>query len=125
MKLYLAGPMRGYPEFNFPAFAEAAFGLRFLGHDVFSPAEKGEEVELTNAPDLQDDEAFRRKVFKIDTAYICDEAEGIALLDGWENSSGCRAEVALARAIGIPVYKIVYYVPGISLRKIDNDLRVV
>ncbi len=39
MNLYLAGPMRGIPGFNFPKFDEVAATLRFIGHTVFSPAE--------------------------------------------------------------------------------------
>ncbi len=43
-KVYLAGPMRGLPLFNFPAFADAAAKLRAQGYDVFSPAERDEQV---------------------------------------------------------------------------------
>ena len=39
MRLYLAGPMSGKPQMNFPAFEKAAKSLRRRGHDVVSPAE--------------------------------------------------------------------------------------
>lgn len=39
MRVYLAGPMRGVPHFNFPAFHAAAAELRARGYVVFSPAE--------------------------------------------------------------------------------------
>lgn len=39
MKLYLAGPMRGHDNFNFPAFWDAARVLRERGHEIVSPAE--------------------------------------------------------------------------------------
>ena len=40
MNIYVAGPMRGYPEFNFPSFHAAAAQLRAAGHTVFNPAER-------------------------------------------------------------------------------------
>jgi hypothetical protein len=42
VKIYIAGPMRGIPEFNFPAFRDMAFWLRNQGHIVFNPAERDE-----------------------------------------------------------------------------------
>jgi hypothetical protein len=48
MKIYLAGPMRGVPLFNFPAFDAAAAALRKLGHTVFNPAERDNEHHGTD-----------------------------------------------------------------------------
>jgi nucleoside 2-deoxyribosyltransferase len=103
MKIYLAGPMRGYEHFNFPAFHAAAKALRDEGYDVFSPAEKGEELMMTDDPSLQEQLAFRRKVFSIDMDYIANQADTVALLPGWEKSAGARAERALAEAIGLNI----------------------
>ena len=43
MKLYIAGPMTGYPEWNFPAFREAARELRMRDFEMVSPAEMDEQ----------------------------------------------------------------------------------
>ncbi len=117
MKVYLAGPMRGIPEFNHPAFKKAAAHLRREGYEVFSPAEQdfeiledfktnkaGDEVKLAvklQMTPLQ----LRRKVFEADFNWICREADAIAMLPGWEQSSGAQAEWACARALGL---KIIY-----------------
>ena len=37
--IYLSGPMTGLPEFNYPAFHEAARRWRAIGWDVINPAE--------------------------------------------------------------------------------------
>ena len=39
MKIYIAGPMSGYEDLNYPAFAQTAAVLRNAGHEVVSPAE--------------------------------------------------------------------------------------
>lgn len=92
MRIYLADPMRGYPEHNFPAFNAAAAGLRDAGHTVFNPADTGEPTGWS----------IRDFLF-VDLAWICNHAEAIALLPGWEKSKGATAEHATALAIGIPV----------------------
>jgi len=113
MKLYLAGPMRGIAQFNFPAFDTAAEILRALGHEVFSPAEHdrmlhGEQFGKNNMTGhegtAEKAEGFSLRVsLGNDLAYICKSADGIALLPGWVNSKGATAEHATAVALGLTV----------------------
>lgn len=113
MKIYLAGPMSGYPEFNFPTFHAAAALLRADGHEVFSPAENdiakiGDFSKNNPTGDVKAANAAGfslRHALADDTKFICLEAEGIAMLPGWEKSLGARAEHALAVALG---HKILY-----------------
>ncbi len=111
MKVYLAGPMRGIPHFNFPAFHAAAAKLRAEGHEVFCPAENdcerhGKDISVDNH-DGSEAHAISTYNFNIrealgeDFAWICATAEAIALLPGWENSKGANAELATARALGL------------------------
>ena len=109
MKIYLAGPMRGIPSFNFPAFDYAAFKLREQGFEVFSPAERdreaygdtiehnptGDESKVTNPACTIND------CMRADCDWICQHADAIALLPGWKKSSGANAELALAKALGL------------------------
>lgn len=113
MKLYLAGPMRGIAEFNFPAFRVAAAALRAAGHYVISPAERdierhdGVDISAGNATGDEaaavKDHGFNlREALGEDLAFICAEAEAVALLPGWKESRGAQAEVAAANALGLP-----------------------
>lgn len=110
MNIYLAGPMRGIPAFNFPAFDFAAAKLRADGHVVFSPAERDRTIHGVALEDNPTgDEALAtanvgfslREALGADTEYICKHATAIALLPGWEKSSGVTAERALALALGL------------------------
>jgi hypothetical protein len=109
MNIYLAGPMRGYPRFNFPAFDFAAAKLRAEGHEVFSPAERDRTIHGTKLENnatgderlAEKDVGFSlREALAADTDYIARFADTIALLPGWEKSSGANAELALAKALG-------------------------
>lgn len=107
MKLYLAGPMTGIKYFNAPAFADATFRLRLVGYEVFSPAENdidnGFDLgKMTGNEALTDHGYSLREALKQDLSWICDHAEGIALLFSHEKSKGVAAELALANALGIP-----------------------
>lgn len=48
--LYVAGPMRGIPEFNFPAFFEAEDRPLKAGYDVINPARKDTDDGLAGVP---------------------------------------------------------------------------
>jgi hypothetical protein len=104
MRIYLAGPMRGISFFNWSMFDKVSAALRAEGHEVFSPAD--EDRKLGIVPNEKGDEGIlpegitRRTIFSADTQYICNHADTIALLPGWEKSSGVRAEHALALTLG-------------------------
>jgi hypothetical protein len=115
MKIYVAGPMRGIPEFNFPAFHQAAAQLRAEGHDVFNPAERdiekhgGVDISKGNATGdnaiAEAQHGFNlREALKDDLQFICLHADAVAVLTGWENSKGAQAEVATAYALGLKVF---------------------
>ena len=105
-KVYLAGKMRGLPNFNKPMFDMGARFLREKGYFVFSPVEYTESVYGPGV--FQDnptgDESLTpidgRVVFAADLKFICEQANIVALLPGWETSKGALAEKATAEALG-------------------------
>jgi hypothetical protein len=116
LRVYIAGPMRGIAEFNFPAFHAAAANLRAAGYEVFSPAEKDIEHHGADISDGNDtgclEQASMQHGFSLrralgdDTKWICEKADVVAVLPGWENSKGAQAEVALARALGLQLWAL-------------------
>ena len=100
--------MRGLPEFNFPAFDKAHDYLTGRGHEPFSTADRDrstgfDTTGMTGHENLADLGFSLREALAADTEYISKHAEAIALLPGWERSSGAAAEIALAHALGLPV----------------------
>lgn len=129
MKIYVAGPMRGIPEFNFPAFNAAAEMLRQCGHEVFNPAERdnerhGKDISKGNATGDEHVAAAQhgfnlREALADDMAFITRDADAIYLLKGWQHSKGARAEKATAEALGL----MVRYAPDAAppRRLLDTD----
>jgi hypothetical protein len=90
-KVYIAGPMTGYPEHNYPAFHAAAAQLRQLGYQVENPAEH----------DLPDNASWQAHLrHSITRMLMCD---AVLLLPGFSKSSGAAIEYQLACDLDIPV----------------------
>lgn len=107
MKLYLAGPMRGIPQHNYPAFKRAAQLLKDQGHEVFSPIEYNESIGI--GPDDPRHDVPVEGLSK-DLEYICLEADGVVVMPGSNDSRGARAEVATARALCKPVWSFSWFI---------------
>lgn len=115
LKVYLAGPMRGYPAFNFPAFAYATAKLREQGFEVFSPAERDLEVHgqciMDNAAGDEKEAASNvgfslREALEADWVWIARNANIVALLPGWDKSEGATSERQCAKALGLTLMEL-------------------
>lgn len=99
--LYIAGPMRGYPRYNFDAFLAADIDLRDRGFEPINPAKLDLDAGFDPDKDPVTPE-FMEDAMRRDIAGVM-KAEGLVLLPGWERSMGAKAEKALAEWRGIPV----------------------
>lgn len=90
-RIYIAGLMTGLPEFNFPAFNEAAAKLRAMGYEVENPAENPE-------PSCGSWLAYMRMAVR-----QVSRVDALVLLPGWEKSRGARVEFNLAVGLGLSV----------------------
>lgn len=89
--IYVAGPMTGLPDFNYPAFNAAAAKLRAMGHTVLNPAENP-------TPPCGTWQAYMRMAL----AQLV-QCECIVLLPGWTESRGALIERWLAQVLQIEV----------------------
>lgn len=102
MRVYIAGPMRGYAQMNALAFYERHNELEKDGHIVVNP----QELDVAEANPIQDpqdptrDEMARVIIRDLLALQTCD---AITFLPGWEDSPGARVELAFARFLGIEV----------------------
>lgn len=110
MKLYLSGPMKGYPESNFPAFHAAAAALRAKGFEVVNPAEIDIGVEPPEEGDSLEWRRFYEACLRSDIRALCD-CEAIALMPGWERSNGAHLELHVAHRLGLEVLMVKDLLP--------------
>lgn len=101
---YLAGPMTGVPQFNFPLFDSVAATLRAAGRVVINPAElDGEEVRAAclasphgSLEDLEGASFNLARTVGRDVQYVLGHSCGLVLLPNWERSKGARVEAFTA-----------------------------
>ena len=91
--LYVAGPMTGLPEFNYPAFVEAAEELTAAGFTVLNP------VDVDTTGTTEDERTWQWYMRR--TLKMMLDADAIATLPGWRDSKGASIEVDTADRIGI------------------------
>jgi hypothetical protein len=106
-RVYIAGPMRGYPDANFPMFDQARDLFSSRGYMVINPADIDRAANMTaeQAENASEDP----RVF-IDRDYpairyllTSTDRDALVVLPGWERSTGGFAEVGLARWIGLKI----------------------
>lgn len=91
-KLYVAGPMSGYPENNYPAFNEVSRLLRDAGYEVVNPAEFGEGASYID-------------LMREDIRLMLD-CHGVCFLYKWWESTGARNEINIAGVLRMPVQNV-------------------
>lgn len=126
-RVYIAGPMRGHPLLNFPAFDYAARLIRSAGHIPISPAEldrlrgldehryqTAESTEVFNAPSCE-----LNHIIRIDLEHVL-LADDVVVLPGAEQSSGATAERAVALWANKPVMTLDDWVQQYAPDAVDT-----
>lgn len=90
-RIYIAGPMTGIQDLNYPAFNAEAARLRGLGYHVENPAENPE-------PACGSWQGYMRMAIK--QLVECDI---IVMLPGYTMSKGAMLEMQIASRLGMPV----------------------
>lgn len=88
-RAYIAGPMTGIADFNYPAFNAAATLLRTQGVNAINPADHGV------VPGATWEDYLRSDIAQLATC------ESIYFLPGWSKSRGALLEHHIATALGM------------------------
>lgn len=103
-RVYLSGPMSGIPDYNAPAFAEAAQACLDAGAEmVFNPATAWGHAN--RAPYWYMREDLHRLTIS-DTTGERALFDVIVMLPGWYSSEGATLEYQVARACGIALVNL-------------------
>jgi hypothetical protein len=98
LTFYLAGPMSGYPGYNFDEFDRWAEILRRGGLKIASP----HEIDHGETPETRGSLPYQTY---IDAGMkLLESCGGIILIAGWPQSSGACAELSRAIDLGMPSY---------------------
>lgn len=109
-KIYVAGPMTGYPNFNYSAFFQASCLLALQGFIPVNPATIGQRKGATY-------EFYIRLSLE-----MLMSSDAIAVLDGWESSNGASLEVDVANAMGMKIYPLEKWISDPEGARLEIDM---
>lgn len=95
-RIYIAGPMSGYPGMNFDAFNKKAAELRKNYKLVVNP------VDINPNPDADWSDCMDADLDALS------ECTHIYLLKGWSKSKGARIEYKVAKILGLTIHSEDY-----------------
>ncbi|EGQ7810335.1 DUF4406 domain-containing protein [Vibrio parahaemolyticus] len=87
MKIYIAGPMTGYENYNREAFHAKANELNNKGHHTLNPATLPDGLSQPEYMDI--------------CFAMIRSADAVHFLPGWKRSEGALAEYHYAKKIGL------------------------
>lgn len=103
---YVAGPMTGLPEYNYPAFEAACTSLRENGVTVVSPHEVPWPEGCDSVADAQDKLGIEPlwEYMMQETRELLERASGVILLPGFGHSRGALVELGIVREAKLPIW---------------------
>lgn len=117
ISLYLAGPMTGYADHNFPAFAKATADLRAAGYAVVSPAEE-------HPVDVEPYASWDWNAFLRADLRVMLQQDMVALLPQWYISRGASLERETAVAVGIKAWPVSdFLIPAVAARLLGVPIK--
>jgi hypothetical protein len=106
LDIYIAGPMRGYPNHNFDAFMDADKKLRRKWSSAVGTIYNPAQMDLDEGFDpsqTEDSKQHLKECMTRDLNAIL-KCDAIYMLPGWEKSEGAKVEHALAVYLGLKIF---------------------
>ena len=101
IRIFLSGPMTGYPDYNFPFFNMVATTLKECGYDVVNPVDICKKYKKEKV--LSDKSVFNAMIEEQQKEErTCTD---LLLLPGWELSKGVRLELKTAIEKDMHIYQ--------------------
>jgi hypothetical protein len=111
---YLAGPMTGYPQHNFPEFQRVSEKLTKAHYTICSPADLDAPIydEVMDGDGTQEhlrsDAPVGLALLRRDVNIVMHpRCVGVICLKGWEDSFGAQIETFIAKRFKRPIYLFI------------------
>lgn len=116
--LYIAGPMTGVPDYNFPLFFEVEKKLKALGYKVENPAKNNGRTLAAAIADAREEKMTWAEYMRRDIVRLA-KADAIVLLPGWYLSRGAALEARIALELGMGLFVWQSCEPGEEFARTD------